>query len=421
MALSRTNYMDASVYVAGRRAEFRLPSDAVLKPNFRLLNVGLIGATADEYNPLTGAYGIIESIQLFDGSQPLDQDLEFSRYAGLKNALHSNAETTSNVNQLAKCELGYAAVGPTIFNENGVISRHPLISTGANLTTQNNIIPADADSQLVQESRFAWLDVRSCLGFLRQSSVVPTTLYKNLRLVINYKSSAQLKLDGIVEDSTKAFSHARPFLCYETLEGDAADQFSRDYKGVSFNAVETAIVHVPTVVGGVTQQRSYNITGFDNKYVDKMLLIQEPLDAATYRNGNDNLGYGNQGSISQMDQKLQLSINGRNIFPQTIEGKMNRLAMTTEAWGKLNISAGQNFIGLQNSGAMMTDEMTNRVGELDYTGFFVRNVIRDLKMTYDRVGVAAEDKLLQALNLRLVGVVRRAVIVADGSYRVLYV
>jgi hypothetical protein len=413
--------MDASVYVAGRRAEFRLPSDAVLKPNFRLLNVGLVGATADEYNPLTGAYGIIESIQLFDGSQPLDQDLEFSRYAGLKNALHSNAETTSNVNKLAKSELGYAAVGPTIFDETGAISRHPLISTGENLTVQNNIIPATADSELVKEQRSAWLDVRSCLGFLRQSSVVPTTLYTNLRLVINYKSQAQLKLDGIVSDSTKAFTYARPFLCYETLEGDAAAQFSRDYKGVSFNAVETAIVHVPTVAGGATQQRSFNITGFDDKYVDKMLLIQEPLDAATYRDGNLNVGYGNQGSVSQNKQKLQLSINGRNIFPQSIEGKMNRLAMTTEAWGKLNISAGQNFIGVQASGEMMSDEMTKRIGELDYTGFFVRNVVRDLKLTYDREGVAAEARLLQALNLRLVGVVRRAVIVADGSYRVLYV
>ena len=414
--------MDASVYVAGRRAEFRLPADAVLKPNMRLLNVGLVsGAAADAYNPLTGAYGIIESIQLFDGGQVLDQDLDFSRYAGLKNALHSNEDNTSNTNFLAKSELGYAAVGPSGFSVNGDDALFPRISTGPEMAFETNTVPGVGATDLQKEKQWAWLDLRACLGFLGQSVVVPTSLYQHLRIVINYKDVATLRREGIIEDTAKDFTYAQPFLCYETLEGDAAAQFAREYKGVSFNALETAVVNLPAQAAGGDQERSYNITGFDDKYVEKMMLINEPLNSATYRNGALTVGYGSQGSVAQSAQSLQLSINGRNIFPQNITGRMNRLAMTTDSWGLINISFGQNYKGVADEAQALSTECQNRVGDLDYTGFWIRNVVRDLKLTYKRTAINAEAKLHQALNLRLMGVIRKAVVAQDGSYRVMYV
>ena len=58
------------------RSEYRLDSNSVYLSNFRLSGMGIETTTsAEPYNPLLGAF-CIQSLQLYDGNQLLDQVLK---------------------------------------------------------------------------------------------------------------------------------------------------------------------------------------------------------------------------------------------------------------------------------------------------------------------------------------------------------
>ena len=69
------------------RTEWRLPSNTVYLSNMRLIDMGIDtdnGGGQVPYNPLVGAF-CIQSIQLFDGNQLLDQLQEASIYRAFQN------------------------------------------------------------------------------------------------------------------------------------------------------------------------------------------------------------------------------------------------------------------------------------------------------------------------------------------------
>ena len=206
-----TLYIDPSYNSSKFRSEWRVPeSNGVYKNDMRLLNIGLkktnTGNTS--YNMLCGAYGIIDSIQLYSGSQLLDQLQVFSNYVALKNLLNSNNENQSIKRPLSRNKLGYVANGLDDID----------VSTGAVTfgVKQTNNVPdrfntvygSDASSQL-QSTNGSWLDLRECMGFLRGTPYVPMNVYPDFRVVVNYKNSNLL---NIVKDTSATLENRYLFI-----------------------------------------------------------------------------------------------------------------------------------------------------------------------------------------------------------------
>jgi len=168
------------------KSEFRLHSDSVFLSNMRLINMG-IKEDADgpsPLNPLTGNF-CIESIQLMDGGTLLDQVLEASILQGFRNYKKTNDENTSIQNNLTKNNLGFVLSGVTTFD--GQTPKLPNRNT-LKMDAENG--PSEVGSELADTS---WLSLKELLPFLSSSLYVPTDVFKNLKIVINWKNPSQLK------------------------------------------------------------------------------------------------------------------------------------------------------------------------------------------------------------------------------------
>ena len=287
--------------------------------------------------------------------------------------------------------------------------------------------PADINVRIVTNEATGaqnrgWLSLKNHLPFLRSSLYVPTTVYKNLRLVINWKDTQGLK--NLIVDSTQNT---------ETLEGsflivdqmvndDAVKQATQSYKGVVYKAVEHDSVYVPPINppadSTLEQNNSFLVNGFNNKSVGNLRVTQTPMQQSTWRPATDNLGFGNNGSVAQWGTEYQVRVNGSNKLPRSgVDRRNQRLAMLTDTFGICNLPTGLNFTYIPSLAPRLPEPM----GELDYTGCKVDDKVSELVVNMKRVGVAGNDKLNQALTLNLFGEVTKAVAMnSDGSYTVSY-
>ena len=430
---SQVLYIDPSYNQSKFRSEFRLPSqNGIYMSNLRLLNIGVSKATLDDrsYNELTGALGVIESIECYSGSQLLDQVRNFSQYVALKNLLNSNSANQSIHRPLKRNKLGYVATGlDAVDGTTGAITLGVL---------QNNAVPNRFNTITAQtatpEINCAWIDLRDCLGFLRGSSYIPMNVFPDFRVVVNYKNSA---LADILSDRTPSnYETVEPLMvCEYETDPETADALMRGYQGHAFECVEHDSVQLlaasPAVeTVGETQEQTYVVKGFNDKYISKLAIVNTGTDASTWTSAGSNTSFSNQGSVSQLDFGYQARVNGANMMARSIyEGKNRRLAQITDAWGNMNIAGGQNMCGVAGGGAVMFDSRTvDTVGQVDYTGFRIDNVIKELKLTVQRTpvgGLTATPndnlELRQSLNLNLYGISRKRVIPTSSGIVVQYV
>ena len=95
----------------------------------------------------------------------------------------------------------------------------------------------------------------------------------------------------------------------------------------------------------------------------------------------------------------------------------------------MNIAGGQNLCGVAGgAGVMFDSRIADSVGQVDYTGFRIDNVIKELKLTVQRTpvgGLTASPtdnlELRQSLNLNLYGISRKRVIPTSSGIVVQYV
>jgi hypothetical protein len=438
---SNTLYIEPTFNSNKFRSEFRIPeSNGVYRSDMRLTGVGFIKNDAgnDKYNLLTGAYGVISSIEIQSGAQTLDQVRNFSQYVAFKNLLHSNNEQTGVFRFLSKSGLGYVADGDVSFEADG----DPIVdgTNGTKITNQvptygNTLFGSDAAAR-DKNTNFAWLDLRECLGFLRESPYVPTNVYPDLRIVVNYESVAQLQ--NVVQTANINTSTEKPLLIVEyEPDVNVAMALMNQYEGVSFNSVEhdSVILNASGVAQNTTanQEESYLLKGFNDKFVEKVVIVNTPLDQASWRTGNNNIPSSNLGSVAQLDWAIQLRVNGQELFPSPsgyLMGKNRRLGKLVDSWGSTNIAPFQNMCG--NSGGpdkIYAVDMRGTEGQMDYTGFRLDDVIREMKLTTSRTAVGGGDAdpatnpgLRQSLRLNIYAISRKNITpLSNGQILIRYV
>lgn len=156
--------------------------------------------------------------------------------------------------------------------------------------------------------------MKSILPFLDNSAYLPTSIYKNLRLVIQYSNAKNTTVNNNQLPTT-----LEPMLIVdEVLDPNKQSSIANSYKGVQFQAIEHDRVYLnafPTgAQAGDTQEQTFTVGGFDNKRVGRIVVVNSLTDATAIDADVATVGLGSQ---SQYNQKIQLRVNGQSKFWQS--------------------------------------------------------------------------------------------------------
>jgi len=290
----KTNLIDPVLYQTNRRAEFRFGKDQVLLSNMRVANIGItapdIGGTFYTPNKASGLMEVIKSITLYDGSQVLDQQLKFDMYSAFKNYNKDNSSNYNVNNTLNNSGMGYNVLGIDVVVAADTTFLSALFEP-RDITNNQNTTPT------------MWLDLKACLPMLQSLLYLPTNIFKNLRLVIEFNDSVTPNQQTLT-----------PLLIVDEMSDTSVkNQLLTQFKGVDFVSVETDSLVVDAVFkAGDTADKPQSITkqlkGFNNKVLNKFFVVKQPSVATA---GNTIRRLGSHLYFNEADN---VRINGRNLL-----------------------------------------------------------------------------------------------------------
>ena len=420
--------IDPSSEIVNNKVQFRLADDTAYYPNLRLANLGSIGNPAHTYNRIAGVYGCIKHVRLTSNGIELDAMRFANRYLAFKNLLNNNEDNASVMRKLAKHQVGFE-IQPT----NHIVSAGRVGAENTNATA-------------FDESKLGHLDLRACLPLLENMPVLDTAVFKNCILEIEFEKDAR----RIVVVDNVAQTIQTPLLIAEEITNPQLRQsLSKNFTGAVYNKIEHDVANVPALAdpagaGDTTEQSvSLQLNSFDNKFLSRIVLMKTYNDKSKYVNSrgtgaNVVEGFGDFGSLVPHKEKIQVKLNGANIFPQPIESPNQKLMMINDNWGRLNVppyghleSVGADVDGAAQEnlqGAVAGLDANNKGrGVVGGTGFFgcaVNAKVGSLSVQFERTAVnngltAAADQ--NALDVHAYGECRKAIAVnADGSFVVSY-
>ncbi len=415
------------------KCEFRLQPDTMYYSNMRIVNLGLKG-TPQFYHPLAGVYGAIKHIRLMDGRQVIDEMRFANRYLSFTNLLNENAYNRDYLNKLSKNEIGYD------------VNEQRQIVEGANRSTNMKNDSNRIDNQGSKKT-LGSLDLRKCLPILNKLNVLDTELMPNLKVEIEWETDRRnLIIDNTAGDAVKV----EPLLIADEITDDKLQEANRKaLSNVVWNCVEHDLTQIPDgkVVANALgdadvaiQSTDRKINGFDGKLVSRVVMMKNYSDKTKNVDANVIVGVGDMGSKVQHLEEVNVSINGKKHFANSLGGKnpASKLRMLCETFGNVNIAP---FDNLQSVGIVQKNINVNHqrgvrpvaagnnqnalVGNFDYIGFTIANRINDLQLNYQRTLVKDElpvQKYNEGLNVDIYAEVSKALIVdkAKNKYMVRY-
>lgn len=427
--------VDAYNHVNRRRTEFRLEQPGKYLSNMKVLDLGFTQTTDVNTNHLTGCLAHIQNIFIMDGNLELDSIRDFNYFMGFKNYNNTNEFNVSLGQVLKKHNQGYQLVV-----QKGTALADPDMNT---LIQHNNDVPdvslAASDARGFNKNTNAeattsksWVDLSEISDFMRSVKVIDTDLFKNFRVIVEYTQDVRILSQGGAGDQPVNVS-VQPTLSVQYADQMTAQEVQQMLnKGMLFTSIERDIVNVPLVsavqsVSYTEQKNNLKYNGFNKKYVKKMLLHKESGNPSVATCSS--LFYRLLGSEKQLQEKLQVKVNGKPLFPTSngIVENNERLAHLSDSWGLCNTIPGHQLAEITDSDNYIweSDEV---VGHLDYYGFNVEQRIDDLQMEYIRSGrwitnqnTTNNDKFNQPLNLRLFGQVVKQIKFMGDKYNLSYV
>lgn len=421
-------YLDPSYNSSKFRTEFRIPSNLLVYTDMDVLNVGLQKTTNGntEYNSF-GAFSIIKSVELYDGSTLLDQVQAFDIYNSWKNIKQTNADNQSKGRATTGNDLGYLNFGEYTFDGNGAENSNPLVVPF--IPNYTDVLYGADATEADKKKNGKVLSLPEYLGILKGMSFLPPNVFKDLRIVINYNSNV---LDAVV-DRTGTYETLEPFLSlrYEENE-EVAMARMEEFGGGAYDTIEHASVVLPAVAVAndttETQEESYFIKGFNDKYISELVMVKTSNDQTTYVSGNNTHRFSKYGSVSQVDFSVQNRYNGITQFPNTLRGQNRSLGVLIDSVGDYNMATAQNLVEIAEGG--FQDYYNNRQlgGEASYLGWRVDDVVKEWKMDVSRVAIGdpagspnANLPQRQSLTLNFFGKSRKSVVPTANGYVVSYI
>lgn len=422
----KTSLIDSVYDKSNFRTEFRFNQDAVYLSNMRVLNLGVLkpeGGAVANYNQLIGAYGIVKQISLMDGNETLSNMVDFNRYVAFKSFVKKNDENNSIKRFLQRNNMGY------------------IFTNTADDTTIDQLETTLSIGETELTTGKGWLSLRECVPFLASSQYVPTNIFRNLRLVIEYETSPSLFTDS----ATQTFKTLEPLLvCDMMVNSKVAMNMMKEYKGLSWVDVETdrmvlqsiplnqfqlsAITDPPTPRVANTpnplQEASFLVNGFNGKSVNRMILCNIPQVVNTFKvpdAPNFFTKMSNIGSMNMYNQSVQVKLNGSNLFPEPMNTPNKRLASLVDNYGDATMPLGYDtFDGLTD----LFERPLEVLGNTDYTCFTLGGArVQELVIEYSRLGVfdqplgvlQSQGRFNQSLVLQMFGEVQKQLVLGNNN------
>ena len=394
-----TKYLDPKIYTPNARATFELDaSESAYLPNLRLTFLGVVSSGAIGYNELVGALGLIKNIRLMDGKTVLTSLNEAQFYSGFKNVNKPNEVNQSSAGYQDCTGLGFTVNGTT----NAIQKMASSFGANTALGTTNS----------------ATLDLRDLLPMLNSVSHLPTAVFKNLNIQIEFDAKAD---NQVLNDKTITMDTIRPVLACDVINNPVVvDNLNKSLKNATWLEWEHDFFVIPQSAnnGGANDQsleQSVNvqINGYNNKHLERILLVKEIGDASKEQDTNATRGFGKFSSQACYKQKVQFRVNGRNVLPREgIVGNNERLAHIVDAFGECSAYISSNQYGVD--AALELTDGRNLMGQLDYIGMYIGEDISNLQINYSRVGLedtTNKRPTTDQLNAHVYGEVRKSLIV----------
>ena len=319
------------------RTEFRLNHiGGSFLPTLRLGNVGLSKTgTNNFYHPGAGAASVISRIRLMDGTEELDGLRLAGPWLSFKGLIKSNSENVNVMRNLEGGELGWSAG-----------------ATGELLSNQPKVIREG------EEATLSSIDLRDTFSFLNSVSHLSMSLFKNLRVIVEYVPNSKPEL--LVENISQVagLKKSVPILIVDQITDESlVATLDKQLTSATWLAIETdqaTIAKVPGVEGqavatSVEQRSSLRINGFQNKAVSRVMISKTFTDADAYKYvdaaGDVKIkGLSGYGSRRMHRERFNMRVNGSNLLSgDGLVTPAQETMMLSDTWGELNMCPGQNI------------------------------------------------------------------------------
>jgi len=407
---ARTTYIDPKIYVPNVRASWELDSnEAAYLPDLRITFLGGETDGGDSaYNTLLGAIASCKNWRLMDGKTELCSQNVAQFIQGFRNLNRPNAQNQS-VNSSLLCN----SLGLTIEGANNKIERVAKV--------------LDASTAGVTNS--AYFHLSEVFPMLNSVTHLPTSIFENLRVEVEFDSSRQSNL----MDTTKTFATLRPVLVADVLEDPKiVDMMNKNFRAASWLEREHDQFVIPQSAnnGGANDQKlvqsvNVKVNGFNNKRVERLLMVKELSDKSLFLYGGTAVGgFGHFASQANYNQKFQVRLNGRNILPrQGIVANNERLAHVVDTYGECTSYLGANQYGKKDNVNFMANG-DKLGGQADYIALYLGDYVQDLQINYSREGLQDATAFRPTTQTQIAHIYcecRKQITIAnDGSYNISY-
>jgi len=408
----RTEYLESKIDKTLLVTEFHLPNEAVMYSNLRLSDVfaDVLQGVSIAGNTYLGAYALIDSIELFSKNTSLSKITDFGSWAEWIIQNNSN-EDNLNTNQfLTQGSYGF-------------------VSSNDRCSKYNDNVFFDTFFSLTRGT--GWLNLQMFLGVLRSNALISTYKMPDLKVVIRYNKRAYEYFQGV--DNTERLSQQPTMtLAYDEItDMSVIDAINASIPPMlSYTDIEAETI---TTNGGVglleTQTIQQRLKGFNNKYVNRLLIKKE----ATTETVTPQYF---KGSLALTGETFNLLVNGSTVLPfggVSADRKAQLLAHLVDTWGEQTLAPAGNYVEIFNSGTTTGelydnytyDNNRNQVrnladvkGTQSYIGLNVQEKIQDLQVVLTRRHNPEVERVNQPLTIKVFCEVRKMMDVASG--RVMY-
>ena len=411
----QTQYIDPVAFVPNGRCRFELDATkAAYLPNMRILNLGCNSDAVTQYNRGLGALALIKNIRLLDAHTVLSSLREVAPYMFFKSCNASNSENKSHKSWTRRNDLGLELDSTT--NKLGNIYN----SGTANLGTAGN------------ESDTAILDLRLVFPILNELSSIPTSIFKNLVVEIEFQSSPA---NQVLVNVGSSVTILRPVLAVDYMDNmnlvapltqelisNGANWLEVEHDNYVIPAVDTTAYAAADIV---EVQSNNNSLGFIGKSLERLLITKQIGDKEQELNSNAVLGYSaTASSQALLNAEFQIRLNGRAIMPGNcgVKGNNARLGYMVDTWGDLSLNPSAVQYKWDQTASILN--ASHEGGQQDFIGVMIGARVQDLQISISRDTVndtSSKHPTSSQLQVNMYGEVRKVLSIrADGSYIVVY-
>ena len=274
-------------------------------------------------------------------------------------------------------------------------------------------------------------------------NVLDTAMFENLKIEIEFETDLRNMVVGQAAGDQK--KHQCVLLADEIVD-EALQSANRKAMGVVvWEEIESDLFQVPdgSATGGALadtavskQTVNHKINGFNGKLINKVVMMKSYSDKTKHVTANNVIGFGALGSVVQLGEVVNVSLNGSRLFvSEGLKTDNEKLALLSDTWGDLNLAPHQQStsVGLDNkNGASVHKEgveplngadQSDRVGNASFIGYAIQDRISDLQINYSRnlcKDTLAIQKYNLGLNIHVFAEVSKSFIPQKSGYIVKY-